>query len=344
MGITVRTASEVVEIDCALPWLDELIREALHGAYGMGGMQRPTMRLEIERSRDAFPIDQWPSLTRGTWHRNGDLVMRDVCTSGFDLLARPGPVPTFVFRWRPPPRTRAAATALRSRHVLLVRAALLQYPALWFAGRRGVTPLHAPCCTSGDSTVMLAGPAGVGKTTLIAAALAGGSRANGDNLAAADGVRSWGVVEPQRVEGAPGPRMPHGRGEHALPNRIDVAEPDHLFVLRRGDPAQPVSVRPCPPEVAARCLVTGTYMAGELRRFWPFAATMAAATGIGPAHPPVGEVAARFAERITCVEVSLPRVAGIHLRDLVAAATAVRSWPASHPSIPARTSRPIAIS
>ena len=46
-------------------------------------------------------------------------------------------------------------------------------------------------------------------------------------------------------------------------------------------------IRPLSPDEAARALVAGTYMAGELRRFWPFAATLALATGIGPVHPDV---------------------------------------------------------
>jgi hypothetical protein len=48
-------------------------------------------------------------------------------------------------------------------------------------------------------------------------------------------------------------------------------------------------------------LVAGTYAAGELRRYWQFCATLALATGMGPAHPPVSEVAHDFAHRLPCV-------------------------------------------
>ncbi len=44
-------------------------------------------------------------------------------------------------------------------------------------------------------------------------------------------------------------------------------------------------------------------MAGELRRFWPLAATLALATGIGPAHPDVCGIAAALAARLPCLDV-----------------------------------------
>jgi hypothetical protein len=46
-------------------------------------------------------------------------------------------------------------------------------------------------------------------------------------------------------------------------------------------------------------------MAGELRRFWAFAATLAAGTGAGPAHPQVLDVAAAFAARLPCARLTL---------------------------------------
>jgi hypothetical protein len=98
--------------------------------------------------------------------------------------------------------------------------------------------------------------------------------------------------------------MPHGRREAPLQARAAALVPDRVIVLRRGRERQPL-VRACPPETAMRSLVTGTYMAGELRRFWPFFSTMAAGTGIGPAHPPVLDVAGCFTERLPATEVML---------------------------------------
>jgi hypothetical protein len=54
---------------------------------------------------------------------------------------------------------------------------------------------------------------------------------------------------------------------------------------------------------AARSLAAGTYAAGELRRYWAFAATLALGTGIGPVHPPVTAIAAGYADRSPCLRV-----------------------------------------
>jgi hypothetical protein len=58
-------------------------------------------------------------------------------------------------------------------------------------------------------------------------------------------------------------------------------------------------------------------MAGELRRYWPFAATLCAATDAAPAHPPVEEVAARFAESLPCFSLTLGRTPGVDLDELL---------------------------
>jgi hypothetical protein len=341
MEMTARTAGEVVALSSDLHWVEELGREALHGAIVTAPAARPTMRIEVEKSRAPFSTAGWPLLTRGVPHRAGEVVIPDVCTSGFDLLARVhDEVPTFVFRWRPPLKTRAAAAALRSRQILLVRAALLQYPALWQAGRRGLAPIHAPACTSGETSVLLAGPAGVGKTTLIASALVAGARATGDNLSLSDGRRCWGMVEPQRIEGAGGRRMPHGRGERAMPNRVEHLDPERLLVLRRADrggPGPATRVVSCTAETAARHLVAGTYMAGELRRYWPLAATLTLATGAGPAEPPLSEVARRLSTAMPCYEVQLAGLQGVQLADLVR--QAAEAEPAV-PPVPADVGRP----
>ena len=100
----------------------------------------------------------------------------------------------------------------------------------------------------------------------------------------------WGLVEPMRVEGGGGRRMPHGRHERPLEARARRAHPRLHRRPRARRRLAGASLTPCSAEAAARALVTSTYMAGELRRYWPFAATLTAGTGRGPAHPPVAEV------------------------------------------------------
>jgi hypothetical protein len=61
-------------------------------------------------------------------------------------------------------------------------------------------------------------------------------------------------------------------------------------------------------------------MAGELRRYWPLAATLAAGTALGPPQPPVMEVALTYASRLPCFSLALGRTPGVRLSALLDAA------------------------
>ena len=111
--------------------------------------------------------------------------------------------------------------------------------------------------------------------------------------------------------------MPHGRRESSWARRVDSVVPDAVVVLRRGDETDPV-VRRLDAASAARELIGGTYAAGELRRYWAFAATLALGTGCGPAHPPVAGVAESMARTRPAYEVRLPSSPGVTLREIVA--------------------------
>jgi hypothetical protein len=58
-------------------------------------------------------------------------------------------------------------------------------------------------------------------------------------------------------------------------------------------------------------------MAGELRRYWGFAAALSAGSGIAPVHPPILEVSATFAQRLPCFEVVLSNGDGVRLAELL---------------------------
>jgi hypothetical protein len=316
-GRLVTTAGERVALVCPYGWVSALIDDSFTEEWGQTSDPPSTLSVRIEGRTDPFDVEGWILLARGAWARDGDLVMHNVCSSGFDLLLRPAADPCdFTFRWRPSLRSRAASMAFRSRFRLLVRAVLIQYPAMWWAGVHGRAPLHAPVCTSGSITALLAGPGGVGKSTLTMRELEAGNSAVSDNLSVSDGTTAWGVVEPMRSDRGTGRRMPHGRREAPLVGRVSALTPNHLVILRQavGDAA---TVRRCDASEAARALITGTYMAGELRRFWGFAATLAAGTGLGPAHPPVAPVAKAFAARLPCMEVCLPKAGETCLGELL---------------------------
>jgi hypothetical protein len=243
--------------------------------------------------------------------------MRDACTSGFDLRFRNhGRQAEFTYRWRPPARTRFAALALAARARLLARAVLLQYPALWWASTHGRVPVHASAFTGGGVTPLVSGASGIGKSTLLATELEADGHAASDNLCVGDGETAWGVVEPMRLEGAPGRRMPHGRREAKLPGRVGALEPDCVVVLQRDGHISTRAQR-CDAGTAARALISNTYMAGELRRYWGFAAALSAGSGIGPAHPPIVDVSQAFAQRLPCFEVVLSNRRGVRLGELL---------------------------
>jgi hypothetical protein len=311
------TAGERLQFECSVPWVAELVAEAAGGELSRREAPGVTLRVEVEPDRGAFGTAGWQLLARGAWCRNNDVVVENACTSGFDLhLRRTAQHVELTYRWRPPTRERAAARLLRSRFHLLARAVLMQYPALWWAGTRGRVPLHASGCVAGGSTPLLTAQSGIGRSTLLLSELASGGRATGDNLAVGDGTTLWGLVEPVRVKGGNGRRMPHGRHEAPLQHRAESLVPDCLVVLERGARAEATLV-PWSSDSAARSIVTSTYMAGELRRYWTFAATLAAGSGLGPAHPPITEVASAFAAKLPCFSLALGRKRDARLSDLL---------------------------
>jgi len=310
------TAGEVVAVDSPPGWVTRLLDEASAGALS----PRPasaTMAIHIEATSRPFSVAGLTPLTRGAWSHADEVVVEDACGSGFDVrLNLSSGCPEFTYRWRPRPTRSVARFLLPSRFHLLAREVLMHYPVLWWASVRGRAPLHAVACTTGDAVTLLAGPGGVGKSTLLQLELAHGGRATSDNLCVADGQSVWGLVEPMRVAGTHGRRMPHGRVEVQFAGRVAQLSPDHLVIVRRSNGEARV-LTTCDPETAVRSLVTGTYAAGELGRFWSFAATLAAGTGIGPSHPLVAETARAFAVRLNCYELHLPRRPGARLTEML---------------------------
>jgi hypothetical protein len=313
------TAGERLAIECSLSWVTDLIAEGASGELKESDAAGASLTMRVEADRRTFDTRGWDLLARGAWVRKGELVIENACTAGFDLHVRCTPEhAVFTYRWRPPARDRAAARVFRSRFHLLARGILTQYPALWWAGMRGRAPLHASACVAGGATPLVTAPSGIGRSTLVLRELRAGGQATGDNLAVGDGSTLWGLLEPLRAKGGSGRRMPHGRHEIAMQNRVESLVPDSVVVLERGHSDQPC-LSACSPETATRSLATSTYMAGELRRFWPFAAMLAQGTGLGPAHPPVMEIAAAFTGNLPCFMLSLGRGSEARLAELLPA-------------------------
>jgi hypothetical protein len=313
------TAGERFAVDCAVPRLLDLLAAGTGGELVEATAAGATVHLEVEADRRPFSRAGCTLIGRGVWATPHFVLITDACSSGFDLRIEPrGSTVHVMARYRPRPAIRAANVLLASRFRLLTAQTLLHYPALWWASRRGRVPLHVSVTSGPGGVIMIAGPSGVGKSTLLAAGLSHGEIATADNVCACDAHTAYGLVEPLRVQdGSRGPAAPHGRTEVSLTGRVPCLEPDRLVVLRRAAAGEDSVVRSLSAEEAARELVTGTYMAGELRRFWPFAATLALATGLGPAHPDVGGVAAALAARLPCVEMRVAEGAAAPIGELL---------------------------
>lgn len=312
MRATMLQAGQTLTVDCSQRSLADVLTEAGAGVWGPA-IDDADVRILVSDDRGPFDTDGWEPLTRGAYRRDGHVVLHNAIGSGFDLHVTTGRRLIVEARLRPPFRERLANLLLRSRFHLLARAVLLQYPAIWWSRQ---APLHAAAVTVGTATPLLVGPGGVGRSTLLLQAVEQGGRACSDNLCVSAGERAHGVVEPVRVAGGGGRRMPHGRTETSLTGRVDELIPDRIVVLRRGN-GHDIMVRAIEPVAAADVLIAGTYMAGELRRYWPFAATLAMGTGIGPVHPPVARTAQLLADRLPAIEITLASQAGAGLRELL---------------------------
>ena len=176
--------------------------------------------IEIEDDGRPFALTGFEPVTRGAWRRGREVVCANVCSSGFDLRVQlDGDRPRFTFRRRPPIAVKAAALlAPRARQLTLLT--LLAYPVMWLAARNGRAPIHVSAFETSGHTMLVAGPAGVGKSTVLQQEVAGGGRPISDNLCVTDGVRVWPVSEPMRIEGAGGKRAPHGRAEKPVLERL----------------------------------------------------------------------------------------------------------------------------
>jgi hypothetical protein len=322
MSVWLRTAGLAVQVDGDEPWT-ELVRESCAGQELEEPPVTPDVHVMVTRDADVGPGSGHRLVTRGAWSDGREVVLADACSSGLDVAVRPSAVRLEVLvrphrGWR----HRALGMAAPDRQVLLQRAVLVQYPALWWAGTRGHVPMHVSAASVDGYAVVLAGPGGVGKSTLVAT-LDGPTEAPvSDNLCVSDGRVVHGLLEPTRAEGGTGRRMPHGRRESGWARRVESVRPDAVLVLSRGERDE-VTLTRTDPDAAARELTGGTYAAGELRRYWAYAATLALGTGRGPAHPPVADVADALATSVPVLDVHLPRSPGTTLRDLVGRARAL---------------------
>ncbi|MGN6780186.1 MAG: hypothetical protein ACTHJH_01650 [Marmoricola sp.] len=331
-----RSAGQRVVIESTSARLSRRLQTASGHSGGTGtGAGGCDVRICLESSHRPFSRAGMVPVTRGAWTDGaGTVVFDSVGGSGHTqcwTTAPVGPVRTRS-RWHPSPAQAAAGEVLRRRQRALEAEVLLHYPILWTAARHGLAPLHVSVLRVDDVVVVLAGPGGLGKSTMVSAELAQGAVALCDNLAVTDGVALYGLAEPLRVErgtAVPDQRRSghamHHRQSYDWGSRPAAMVPDVLVVVRRGRSDVP-TLRQTTSAAAARSLVAGTFAAGELSRFWPLAATLALATGEDQVLPTVEESAARVAARLPCFELELGRP-GVALHTVLA--TPFRDLPRS---------------
>jgi hypothetical protein len=159
------------------------------------------------------------------------------------------------------------------------------YPSAWVARRRdGAALLHASAVELEGRGLLVAGPGGVGKSSLAAAALALGGRLVSDNLVLATAQRVRGWREPVRLAGGAddpasgltdvGGNGWHGRRDHLLAadRWVPSVRPALVLLPQLADRA---AVHPEEDAVpwAERLLALGA-LAGELTRWRAFTAAL----------------------------------------------------------------------
>ena len=290
------TAGERVELTCAVPWIADILTEGAAGQLTAADGTTPDVRVTVERGSAAFDVTGWRVLTRGAWCRQGQVVISDACSSGLDLQVTAGePSLDVVARWRPlagnGPRRPCCApgpgcccgpSCCSTRRCggassAAGSAARLRLPT---RPRRG----------SGAGRCCWPGPGGSASRRWCTASCSRGRVQPATTCASATG-RTRGAWSSHcgcpPGDGGQGAGCPTAAGRRRGHDGRRLS-PDRLVVLgavanqRRPPRSQPQ---------AARSLVAGTYMAGELRRYWAFAATLALGTGLGASHPPVAAIA-----------------------------------------------------
>jgi hypothetical protein len=315
MNLCSRTAGLTLAVTTDSSRWQSFVREAFAGQQQHDAPA--DLKVVVAETSEPFSRRGLDPLARGAWSDGSAVVIENACSSGVDLRVwAAGGRLEVEARSRPGWSTRGLATVAPARAQLLLRSAILQYPAMWWAGVSGAVPLHVSGIRTGGVSVAIAGPGGVGKSTLLRDAMSQGGQGVSDNLCVGRGLVIHGVLEPLRADGGEGRRMPHGRRESVWTDRLDSIEVERILVLRRGSGSR-VVVRPLDAQATARVIVGGTYSAGELRRYWGFAATLALGTGLGPAHPPIVDAATRLARAVPCAEVILPRTLGTRLSDVI---------------------------
>lgn len=226
----------------------------------------------VDDCRDLFLHCRWED---GRLTVEGDFYFRLGGRAVSDRLRR-------VASWRQQPR-------LRARRYTTLLSYAVYYPCWWWLEQmQGLHPLHAAAVLVDDGVVLLAGPSGVGKSTLsVALALQPGARLLADSFVLTRGRDVWGVHEPVLLDSwsrrwlglQPDELHAHagtfclGRdGYHLPPDHLGDHGEATLLVLPRRAPE--AFVRRLSAEEAQQRVSAANLIVNDLRRYWAFAAVL----------------------------------------------------------------------
>lgn len=269
-------------ISATLRWHEGAPPERLSGDPSLRDMERVDRDLYRGDQRLAwFRIDDMPGLQlRFDWSEerlrvDGDYYYRLSADRKRDSLKR------LVYRRRLP--------ALRQRRFTTLLYYLLYYPCFWWLERtQGMHPIHAAGVELDGGILVLAGPSGVGKSTLSTGlAAAAGARFLSDTFLLHRGAdtrpvrepllldawsRNW-IGEDARLLQPIAWRYCLDRNGFHFPNeRLSAGGPAHLLLFPHR--ATRHYVRPLSPSQAQGQIDAGNFLVNDLRRYWAFAAAM----------------------------------------------------------------------
>src|SRR5579875_47172 len=85
----ITSAGEHIEITSRHPWITRVLEEAAAGATVEDAAAEVDISVEGERTHEPFDTDGWEVLTRDSWRHEDQVVVRNACSSGLDVLVRP---------------------------------------------------------------------------------------------------------------------------------------------------------------------------------------------------------------------------------------------------------------
>lgn len=194
---------------------------------------------------------------------------------------------------------------------------LVYYPAFWWNETvRGRHPIHAAGVVTDRGAVVLAGPSGVGKSTLSVALAATGDTFLSETFLLHRGTEVWPVREPILLDGfsrnwlgdAMAGLEPLGRdfvfGRHGYHRLAGLAERGNAAVLLVPRRAPQTYLRPIAPVEAHRRISASGQLIRDQRRYAAFAAALEALAARGLIEQRELELR-RLAEGASCFEFGL---------------------------------------